>query len=76
MRIFRKFYEGLSDSVVPVLVICGVVIIGWLAKVFSGSGITDSDMSMAMVAAVIGVATIVLWIICTIIRTHQRGGRT
>ena len=71
MRKFRKFYEGLSDSVIPILSVCTVTIIGWLTKAASGSGITESDMILALFAAASGIGTIALWIICTFIRAHQ-----
>lgn len=71
MRKFGKFYEGLSDSVVPILIVSIVGIIGWILKAASGSGVTDSDMSVVLVAAAIGVGTVILWVVCTIIRIHQ-----
>lgn len=68
---FAKFYNGLTNTTLPILIVCLVGIIGWFAKVLSGSGLTDSDIVLVLFAAGTGIGTVVLWGVCTIIRAFQ-----
>ena len=70
---FARFYDGLCDAILPILLVCFVCILGWFVKVLSGSGLTSSDMFLAFVAAGTGLFSIVFWVICTIIRADQFG---
>lgn len=68
---FARFYDGLCDAILPILLVCFVCILGWFVKVLSGSGLTSSDMFLAFVAAGTGLAVIVFWVVCTVIRANQ-----
>ena len=62
---FQRFHDRLTVSALSVLVVCLIGMIGWFAKVLSGSGLTDADMIVGLFAAATSVITIVLWVICT-----------